>query len=725
MKILFASLIALIFSVTIFGCAGDGDRQADSASISQANSANDKPVSGSARAGLPVQATAAAEISPGHSLFHHAIKEDAEIPEAKLTGHVQAHPQNESTHDFARELKEDQKRLSQEAAANQKALEQAIYRVANPGPFKLVELGLNPQDRGKKEAEYWVARGETGDFGGTLTVSTFGDGPKTFNYWAHQDAESAGIGLLMFERLVEMDAWTGKIQPRLAKSIKISPDHLEYTIELRKGLRWSDGKPITADDVFFTFDTLIRKGYGSSSTRDTLTVYGKYPEITKVDDLTVKFRTARPFAPFLNCLANAPVAPKHAVEPITERPMEEFHGFWDVNCDPKSMVVSGPFKLNRYLAGQRVELVRNPYYAMVDKLGRRLPYLDRFVIAIVPDQNTQILKFYGNELDFLDIKTVRGFDAALMKQRESSGNFKMYNLGPDDGTVFLMFNMNRRKNPRTNKFYVDPIKQKWFNDPHFRQAVSHAINRKRLVDNILRGVGLSLYTAESPASLYFNKALKPYGQDLKYSEELLMRGGFKKRDGRLYDRDGNRVEFTLNTNAGNTARDATCIMLVNDLKELGMKVNYQPVEFNILIDKTATSLEWEAMVMGLTGDKIEPYNGANVWKSDGRVHMFDQRLPDKAGRTVVTDARDWEKEIDSTLDLAATTFDDRERHKHFDRYQEIVYEQQPFIYLYCILDISSARNKVGNYRPTPIGITYNPKGSFHNLEEIYVSSRKH
>src|SRR5262249_2801262 len=172
-------------------------------------------------------------------------------------------------------------------------------------------------------------------------------------------------------------------------------------------------------------------------------------------------------------------------------------------------------------------------------------------------------------------------------------------------------------------------------------------------------------------------------------------------------------------------RDAICVMIVNDLKQLGMKVNYQPIDFNILIDKTGTSLDWEAVVMGLTGDKIEPYDGANVWKSDGRIHMFDQRLPDAAsGNTTVTDARDWEKEIDHCFDLGATTFDERERHKQFDRYQQIVYEQQPYIYLYCILDISAARNTIGNYSPTPIGIFYTPKGSFHNIEEIFLTTSK-
>jgi peptide/nickel transport system substrate-binding protein len=115
--------------------------------------------------------------------------------------------------------------------------------------------------------------------------------------------------------------------------------------------------------------------------------------------------------------------------------------------------------VERYVAGQRLEFKRNPNYSFIDKEGRQLPYLDKMVIGIVPDQNTMIIKFLGDEIDLLDNRSVRGIDAALLKQREISGNFTMYNLGPDDGTMFLMFNLCQRKDPKTGKPYVDPIKQ--------------------------------------------------------------------------------------------------------------------------------------------------------------------------------------------------------------------------------------------------------------------------
>jgi peptide/nickel transport system substrate-binding protein len=161
-------------------------------------------------------------------------------------------------------------------------------------------------------------------------------------------------------------------------------------------------------------------------------------------------------------------------------------------------------------------------------------------------------------------------------------------------------------------------------------------------------------------------------------------------------------------------------MIQNDLKKLGMKVNYQPIDFNMLIDKIDSSLDWEAVVMGLTGSRLEPYDGANVWKSNGRLHMFDQRSPGPDEKIVAPDARPWEKEIDSCFDKGATTFDEAQRHKYFDRYQELAFEKQPFIYLFSSLDITAMRNKIGNYLPTPLGVGSPPRGSMHNLEEIFI-----
>jgi len=419
------------------------------------------------------------------------------------------------------------------------------------------------------------------------------------------------------------------------------------------------------------------------------------------------------------------VAPKHIFEPMTRGSKAAFHNFWNINSDPKTFVASGAMVVERYIPGQRLEFKRNPNYSFLDKEGRQLPYLDKMVIGIVPDQNTMIIKFLGEEIDLLDTRSVRGIDAALMKQRESSGNFTMYNLGPDDGTMFLMFNLCQRKDPKTGKYYVDAVKQRWFNSEKFRWAISHAVDRRRIINNVQKGVGYPLSTNETEASLYFNKDLKQIEYDPALSAKLLAEAGFIRKGEALFDDKGNRVEFDLLTNSGNTGRDACCIAIKEELKKLGIKVNYQAIDFNIMTNRVHTSLDWQAIVMGLSGSRFEPYGGANVWKSNGRMHMFDTRLPDKNGEVKATDARPWETEIDHLLDTAAGTMDEQKRIDCYNRFQKIAYDKQPFIYIYDIVLLTAARNNLGNYKPTPYGIYYTPKGTLHNIEEIYKKGAKH
>ena len=313
----------------------------------------------------------------------------------------------------------------------------------NPGPFKLVT--------DKDGNELWQARGDLGKFGGSLNLGAFGDGPKTFNTWDASDVESHGIGLVQNASLVDIDPWTGKATPKLCKSVEVSDEGRVVTFILRKGLKWSDGHPLTADDVVFTYGTLIKDGWGEGSSRDTMCSAEGFPEIVKVDDLTVKFVYKTPFSPLLLNLNAIVVGPKHILEPATQKGKDAFHPFWNVNADPKTFVGSGPFIVSKYIPGQRVEFRRNPHYAMVDAQGRRLPYLDKITISIVKEQPQEILKFLGKEIDLLDVRSVRGMDAAHLRSKEKQIDFSLFSLGPDDGTVFLMFNMCQRNRPKDGK----------------------------------------------------------------------------------------------------------------------------------------------------------------------------------------------------------------------------------------------------------------------------------
>ena len=432
---------------------------------------------------------------------------------------------------------------------------------------------------------------------------------------------------------------------------------------------------------------------------------GKLPTVKKIDDYTVEFKTPQPFAPFIRMLSTS-IAPKHIFEPAVKKGKEYFETFLSTNIDPKILVTSGAFKLKEYVPAQRVVFERNPNYYMINKNNQKLPYLDKLVYLIVGDINNEVLKFEGGELDTIGLQ---GANVARFKELEKHSNFKVYNLGPDTGTMFVSFNLNNRKD-KNGKYYVDLKKQRWFQDKNFRQAVDYAIDRKNMVLNIANGLAAPLYTAESLNSIYLNKNLKPYDRNIEKSKDLLKKSGYWwDKKGHLMDKFGNHVEFNLFTNAGNTEREAIGVMVKQDLEDLGMKINFKPIEFNSLVNKLVNTSDWDIVIMGLTGSPLEPNGGKNVWMSNGTLHMFNQR---PAGYTK-DDRYPWEKELDYlyTQGALATTFEARK--KFYDEYQKIVYEEKPFVYIYSPLRITAIRTKFKNVFPTSLG------GVTYNIEEIY------
>ena len=548
--------------------------------------------------------------------------------------------------------------------------------------------------------DYIQSMAPVGEFGGELVISTIGEGPKTFNPCNTKDAVSSSMAGLLYDGLLTTDAKTGKVIPQLAKSFKIEGN--DYIITLRKGLKWTDGKDITADDVIYTYQEIVFKGLGNPSAMDAMTIDGKLPVIEKIDDFTIKISTPKPFAPFLRQLSY-PIVPKHYFKPYSDKGASVFNTFLNPNTKPSTIVSNGAFMLKEYVPAQRVIFVRNPNYYKINLNNQKLPYLDKIIYLIVGDTNNEILKFEAKELDVIGLK---GNNVARYKEKESSSDYIIYNLGSDTGTLFVVINLSNRKN-KDGKFYVNPVKQKWFRDKNFREAVDYALDRKSMIQNIAFGVAEPLFTSESNNSIFLNKNLKGHDLDIQKSMNLLKSSGFEYKFGKLYDKYGNLVEFDLYTNAGNLEREALGVMIKQDLEELGMKVNFKPIEFNSLVNKLTNTYDWDMAIMGLTGSPLEPHDGKNVWNSQGTLHMFNMGVKPN-------ERFDWEKELDDLFEKGALKLTFDERKPIYDRYQEIIYEQNPIIYLYSPIRIYAIRKKFGNIYPTPLS------GLLHNLDEIFI-----
>ena len=539
--------------------------------------------------------------------------------------------------------------------------------------------------------------------------------PKTFN--AVLSAESPNIFGLTYEGLITENPITGKKEPTLAESWTVSEDNKIIIFTLREGLKWSDGQPLTSEDVIFSYNDLYLNPKIPNNYRDSLRIgqTKAFPKIQKLDDRRIQFQITEPFAPFLDA-AELPILPAHILRETIEKKDKNgnpiFLTVWGTDTPPQDLIVNGAYKLKSYVTSQRLIFEKNPYYWKKDSQGNALPHIPEVVWAIVESTDTSLLQFRSGSLDSVGISPEY---FSLLKKEEERGNFTIYNGGPAYGTSFLSFNLNQGQ--RNGKPLVDPIKSKWFNNLNFRQAIAYGIDRDRMINNIYRGLGSKQNSEVSVQSPFYNKNLKGYDYNPQKAKELLSQAGFQyNTKNELLDSEGNLVQFVLNTNAGNKIREAMGTQIQEDLGKLGIKVDFSPISFNVLVDKMSNSLAWDAIILGLTGGN-DPH-APNVWYVDGSLHMFNQEPQPGTqpiqGRVV----SDWEKQIAALYLQGSQILQFDERRKIYDQAQVLTQEYLPFIYLVNPYALSAVRNRFCGIQFSALG------GAFWNLEQLKICDQK-
>jgi peptide/nickel transport system substrate-binding protein len=522
-----------------------------------------------------------------------------------------------------------------------------------------------------------------------LFTVTFAD-PKTFNPIITVDANSAAAVADVFDSLVRLNPRTTEIEPALAERWEISPDGKTVTFFLRHDVKWHDGQPLTAADVVFTFDVIYDERVPNSM-KSVLTIDGQRIAVEAVDDYTVRMRLPHPFAPLLNGVS-VPIVPKHVLGEALAA--GEFARRWGIDTPPDQIIGSGPYRLEKYVPTQYIQLTRNPGYWMRDESGQSLPYLEKQTIRIVPNQDTAYLKFLAGEVD---LHTPRPEEVADLRAQATARDITVREIGLDTGTLFVTFNRNPQHYRRDGA--PDP-RLAWFTDLNFLRAIAHSIDREAIINTVLNGYGKPAASYLSPENTrFYDPNLTPYPYDLERARQLLRDGGYTDRDGSLTDRDGNRIEFTLYTNAGNQLREKICAILKEDWDNLGMKVNFKALDFGLLVEKLDVTFDWDAMLMGFTGS-VEPHNAANLLRSSGNLHLWqpNQQQP----------ASEWEAEIDRQLEIGARALDPEQRRQAYWRIQEILNEQLPMIQTVHALRFTAYTNTLQNYAPAVWGV-YRPE----------------
>jgi peptide/nickel transport system substrate-binding protein len=463
--------------------------------------------------------------------------------------------------------------------------------------------------------------------------------PKTFDPLKVDDDASFAVRYLTGGVLVRMNRQTQALEPELAQSWKVSKDGKQITFKLRSGISFSDGTPFSAEDVAYTVQQLMDPALHSPTGDAFRSGPGNVQtEIISPTQISITFP--------------APVAG-------LDRQFDQV-AILSAHSTKKEMAVLGPFMVADYKPGATLLLTRNPNYWKTDAQGRKLPYLDSIRLDIQPNRDVELLRFKRGEVDLIN-----SLDSEYFDKLAATSPQLVHDAGASLDSEQMWFN-------QVAKAPLPAYKKAWFRSSNFRRAISDAINRQDLSRIVFRDHAQPALGPVSPANkFWFNANLKaePYSPDAAL--KMLQGEGFRLENGVLKDAPGNSVIFSIITNSGNKYRERT--MIQDDLQKIGIRVNVVTLDFPSLIERMTQTFDYEAILLGLTNVGLDPNEQMNVWLSSSENHQWNpqEKTPETA----------WEAEIDNLMRAQASSGDAKKRKESFDRVQEIVVEQAPFIYL--------------------------------------------
>ena len=497
-----------------------------------------------------------------------------------------------------------------------------------------------------------VTEVSTPEYGDTFIEASIGDASTLLPVLA-SDSSSSDINSQLYNGLVRYDK-NLQVEGELAESWEISDDNLTITFHLRKNVKWHDGAPFTAADVKFNYELYIDP--------KTPTAYAEsFKQVTRVevpDPHTFVVHYEKPYAPALISWG-MPVHPKHLLEgqDVTKSKLA------------RKPVGTGPYKLTEWLSGEKVVLESNPDYF------EGQPYIKRIVYRVIPDQATQFLELQTGSLDFMGLSPLQ-FD----RQTDTPAFKRLYNKYQylAFGYTYLGYNLRR------------PM----FQDKRVRQALSFALNKQEIIDGVLLGYGAAATGPYKPDTWVYNADVPRYAYNPEKARELLAEAGWVDSDGDgVLDKNGQKFAFAIVTNQGNDLRSKTGEIIQRRFKDIGIEVKLRVIEWATFLKEFINPGNFDATILGWTGGP-EP-DQYNIWHSS------------KTGPRQLNFIKYENAEIDQLLEEGRRVFDQQQRKAYYDRFQQILAEDQPYTFLYVSEALPAVSKRFRGVEAAPAGIRYN------------------
>jgi peptide/nickel transport system substrate-binding protein len=467
------------------------------------------------------------------------------------------------------------------------------------------------------------------------------------------DLTSQNIASLVYNGLVKYDKDLN-IVGDLAEKWDISGDNKEITFYLHKNVKWHDEVPFNADDVIFTYKTIIDNNTPTPYDGD----FRKISKIEKIDNYTVKVVYDKPYAPALASWAMS-ILPKHLLEgtDITKSVLQ------------RMPIGTGPFKFEKWNSGSSIELKANYNYFS------KAPYLNGYILKIIPDSTSMFMELLKNKIDLMELTPIQ-----FNKQTDSprfTEHFNKYTYLSDTYT-FIGYN----------------LKNEIFKDKKVRYALTYATPKKEIISGILLGLGQEATGPYKPGTFWYNNNVKTFPYDLDKSNKLLDEAGYiyNKQKG-IRIKNGIPLKFTIITNQGNDNRRKVAEILQENWSKIGVKVDIRILEWATFINEYINKRNFDAVVLAWT--IVPDPDLYDVWHSsrckEGGLNFTCYENPD----------------LDKLIEKGRETLDKEERRKIYFKIQEILAEEQPYTFLYIPDALVAIHKRFKNIQPAPAGIKYN------------------
>ncbi len=488
-------------------------------------------------------------------------------------------------------------------------------------------------------------------YGDTIVFASIADA-RTLVPILASDSASGQICGLVFNGLVKYDKDLNLVGD-LAQSWEIKDKGLEIVFHLRKDVKWHDRTPFTAFDVEFTYKKLIDPMVKTPYSGD----FEKIKTMEIVDDYTIRITYQEPFSPALASWGMN-IMPKHLLE--TE----------DLNSTSFSRrpVGTGPYKFTEWKTQELIVLDANHEYFE----GR--PYIDRYIFRVIPDPATMFLELQNSGVDYMGLTSLQ-----FVRQTASAFFKKYYQKFRYQGFSFtyLGYNLNDPK----------------FGDVRVRQAINYAVDKKEIIDGVLLGVGIECTGPFAPRSWAYNNQVEPVEYSFKKAQKLLAEAGWNlNREGWL-QKDNKIFEFTIISNQGNEERKRAAEIIQKRLKKIGMKVKIKIIEWSAFINEFINKRKFETVLLG--------------WSLSFDPDIYDIWHSSKTKEGEFNFVGYKNKEVDALLEKGRRQFDQNKRKEIYNRIHEIIYAEQPYLFLYTPDSLPILSSRFKGIKVAPAGISYN------------------